>query len=219
MTDFYAIHLRPWLIAGRSLLPHRSFLAAPAATPAERSMNVLGLKISVDHAPTARVKWTRRTGAMAGATALVVGGGIAYANWSTNGTGVGAAKAGTAAGVNASVTTTSTSATLLVPGGTAPVIVNIHNPNTFSVKVSAVSVAVAATPDSVTGGTGCTTANALVSLAAASSSGLSVAIAGGGDGTVTLPGSPATMGLNSDNGCQGATFNFTTGVTVTAAAG
>lgn len=219
MSDFYAIHVRPWLIAGRSLLPHRSIYAAPAATPAERSMNVLGLKISVDHAPTARVKWTWRTGAMAGATALVFGGGIAYANWSTTGTGAGSVKAGTAAGVNASVTTTSTSATLLVPGGTAPVIVNIHNPNGFSVKVSAVSVSADAAPDSVTGGSGCTTANALVSLSAASGTGLPVTIAGGQDGTVTLAGSPASMNINSDNGCQGATFNFTTGVTVTAAAG
>lgn len=181
-------------------------------------MNILGLKISIDRSPTATMKWTRPTIAMGVVILGVIGGGVAYASWSANGTGVGSAKAGTSVGVTASATT-STSSTLLYPGGSAPVVVNIHNPNPFSVKVTAVTLSADATPDSVTGAVGCTPSNALVSLGAASASGLSVTIAGGTDGAVTMPGTSASMNIASDNACQGATFNFTTGVAVTAAAG
>lgn len=183
-------------------------------------MNILGLRVSIDRSPTATMKWTRPTIAMGVVILCVLGGGVAYASWSANGTGVGSAKAGTSAGVTASATT-STSSTLLYPGGTAPIVVNIHNPNPFSVKVTAISLSTEAAPDSVTGGAGgCTTANALVSLTAISSAtGLPVSIAANSDGTVTMNGSPVAMNIASDNTCQGATFNFTTGVTVTASAG
>ena len=181
-------------------------------------MNILGLKISVDHSPSATTRWTRRTGAMAGATMLVIGGGIAYASWSTNGVGAGAAKAGSAVGVTASASP-STSATLLYPNGSAPVIVTIHNGNPFSVKVSAVSITAQAQPDSVTGAAGCTAALSGVSMAASSLTGLTTAIAANSDASVTMSGTPTSMALTSDNSCQGGTFVFTSDVSVTAAAG
>lgn len=183
-------------------------------------MNILGLKISIDRTPTATMRWTRRTTALGLVILGTLGGGIAYASWSANGTGTGSAKAGTSLGVTGSVATTSTSG-LLYPGGSAPVVVNIHNPNSFSVKVTAVNLGADAAPDSVAGGGGgCTTTTALVSLTATSTSiGLPVTIAGNSDGIVTMSGTPVSMNIASDNGCQGATFNFTTGVSVTASAG
>lgn len=182
-------------------------------------MNILGLNISIDRSATAKVKWTRRAAAVGTINAIVLTGGTAYAFWSTDGSGTGAAQAGTAKAVTGAVASVQTSGTL-VPSSTAPLVVNIHNPNDFSIKVSAVSVAAAAQPSGVTGGSGCTAGNSAVSLAAASASSLNVSIAGNGDGTVTLNSpNPVSMGLASDNGCQGATFTFTSGVSVTAAAG
>src|SRR4051794_3121685 len=113
MNTFYAIHIQPWLIAGRSLLPRRPFVSH--TNNAERTMNILGLKVSVDDAPSAKVRWTRRTGAMAATTAVVLAGGVAYASWSTNGTGSGSATAAAAATVTVGGSGTA-STTGLFPG-------------------------------------------------------------------------------------------------------
>ena len=48
MNDFYAIHVRPWLLAGRTLKPRRLSMGT---SDTERSMNFLGLRITVDRNP------------------------------------------------------------------------------------------------------------------------------------------------------------------------
>jgi hypothetical protein len=215
----YDIHIRPWLSAGRHVLPHRSILTTNRE--AERAMNVLGLKISVDRDPSARTKWTRRAGVLMAANAIVFAGGSAYAFWSANGSGTGSATAGSASGVNGNVTTVSSSSSLLVPGGSVPLVVNVHNPNSFAVKISAVTLTNNQVPSSVGGSpknsTTCTAAASAVTLnSAASQSGLTQSITAGGDATVSLTNA-VSMGTGSDDGCQNASFTFTTGVSVTAA--
>lgn len=161
-------------------------------------------------------KLSKRTAlvAVATAAATTLAGGFAFAFWTANGTGSAAAQATTVTGVSGAVATIVTqSPALLYPGGPAvTAVVNVHNTNaSVPVKVTAISVATAATPVSVTGGTGCTAANSAVSLAAGSLSSLTTVIPGGGDATFNL--GQVTMGSASDNGCQGATFKFDAPVT------
>src|SRR4051795_11063761 len=133
-------------------------------------MNVLGLKVTVDRAPSARIRWTRRAGVLAIANVVVLGGGVAYATWSANGTGSGAAKAGTVSGVTAvaAANVSTTGGTLLFPGSSVPAVINIANGNGVPITVTALNIGAEASPDAVTGGSGCTAANSGVSLSAAS---------------------------------------------------
>lgn len=185
-------------------------------------MHVLGLTISVERRPRGSL-WGAGVVALVAANALVLGGGVAWAYWSTSGAGTGTGTAGTALAVNGSVAAVASSSTLLYPGGSAPLIVNVHNPNPFAVRISAITLTNGQPPSSVAGSpknaTTCTAAASAVSLVgAASVSGLTTAVAAGGDATVTLPGA-ISMGLASDDGCQSASFNFASGIAVTAAAG
>lgn len=216
----YAIHIRPWLVAAAVLCPSRPMLRTAKADK-ENTMNFLGLTISIE-STTPRQRWTRRVAALGFANALVMGGGLAYANWSTNGSGSGAASAASALAVTGSVGTVSSSATLLVPGGSAPLIVNVHNPNNFSVKISAVTLTSAQLPSAIGSpkSASCTTSTAGVQLnSAAATTALPVSIPANGDATVTMANGAVSMALTSDDGCQGATFTFTSGIAVTAAAG
>jgi hypothetical protein len=181
-------------------------------------MNVLGLKVSVDRSPSARVRWTRRAGVLAIANVAVLGGGVAFATWSANGTGSGAAKAGTVSGVTAvaAASVSTSGGTLLFPGGSAPAVINVANGNGVPITVSALTIGAEAQPDAVTGGSGCTAANSAVSLSAASPSGLSTTIPANGTGTIVTGGSIISMGNGSNTGCQGATFVFNANISVTA---
>ena len=168
----------------------------------------------------AKNPWPRRAAVLGTALAVTVGTGVAFAAWSASGTGAAAAKAGTASPVTGSVTTISTTGgTLLTPGNTVPAVVNVHNPNTFTVVVSAVSITAAAQPSGISGannGTTCTAAASGVSLNAVSASGLSVSITAGSDAAIPVTGG-ISMTSGSDNGCQNATFTFpTANATVTA---
>lgn len=182
-------------------------------------MNLLGIEIRVVPA-SSRKQWVRRSVAIGALNALVLGGGIAYANWSANGSGTAAAKAGTALGVTAPALTVSTvTSGLLVPSGSTALVVSVTNPNSFQVVVSAISVPAATTPTTVIGA-GCTTANAKVSIPSTVSSFTlgTGAIAAGATATFTSTASTViSMAIDSDNACQGASFSFP--ATVTASAG
>lgn len=182
-------------------------------------MNVLGVEIHLVPA-SERQRWIRRAVAIGALNALVLGGGIAYANWTTSGSGTAAATAGTALGVTGPALTVSTvTSGSLVPNGSTAVVVSVTNPNAFQVVVSAISVPNATAPTTVLG-SGCTTTNAKVSIpstVSAFSLGTGV-IAGGATATFTSTASTVVvMAIDSDNACQGARFGFP--ATVTAAAG
>lgn len=158
-----------------------------------------------------RGAWPKRAVALGVAVAATATTGISYAAWSANGTGTAAAKAGTSTGVTGVTATTTTSGTLF-PAGSVPLVVNVHNPNSFPVTVTGVSVSAGAPTGSGLPGT-CTNANSGVTIAAVNATGLSVVVPAGGDNTYTTPTSVVSMASTSDNGCQGATFSWSATVT------
>lgn len=150
-------------------------------------------------------KLTRRQGVLLGratvvATVLAVGtAGTAYAYWATTGTGSGSGSA-TAPSPLTTIDATGSTSGLLVPGGSAALVVNVSNPNSYSVTVT--SVAPNGTPSA-----SCTTP----ALTVATSSGLTTVIGANSTSPLTLAGA-VQMGASSSD-CQGATFTIPVTVT------
>jgi hypothetical protein len=131
--------------------------------------------------------------------------GLVYAAWTTNGTGSGYAKAGTAQSISTVDVSASTSATLY-PGVSGDVLIKLDNPNPYAVTVTAVTGSGSITADA--GHSGCTTTGVTFT----NQTGLSLVIpakSGGVDGVLqtTLTGA-ASMSNASLNACQGATFTI-----------
>jgi hypothetical protein len=133
--------------------------------------------------------------------------GFVYAAWTTTGTGSGYAKAGTSQALTTVDVSASTGATLY-PGVSGDVKLQIHNPNAYAVRVTAVSGNGTITADA--GHSGCTTTGVTFT----NQSGLTIDIAAGGDATPTLTGAVA-MSNASLNACQGATFTIPVSLTGT----
>ena len=86
------------------------------------------------------------------ATALLVGGGVAFAYWTTTGSGTGSAAAGTSSAV---VVTQTNPVTGLYPGGLPQDInLNIANSNSAAQRLETVAISVSSTSDA-----GCTAAD------------------------------------------------------------
>ena len=143
--------------------------------------------------------------------------GLVYAAWTTNGSGSGYAKAGTAQTLSTVDVSASTAATLY-PGVTGDVLIKISNPNPYSVTVTGVALNgtnADIVPDA--SHSSCTTTG----VSFADQTGLSISVpakSGGVNGTTqaTLSGA-ASMSNASVNGCQGAVFTIP--VTLTGASG
>jgi hypothetical protein len=174
--------VRPWVVAAKTLLPHRSinFGAAPSRRTPVVAVVALGL-----------------------ATAAVAGTGTAYAYLTTQGSGSNSSLAASAYPSSDNLTTAATTTTtLLRPGGTGDVAVKITNPNSFAVKVTAVNLTPAAA-------TGCSTPS-LSSLTpsgytvAGSAVSLPLSVGAGSTVTVTVVGA-VQMGASS-NDCQNVTL-------------
>lgn len=154
--------------------------------------------------------WLRRRGpggVLIGASvavALLGTGGSAYAYFSAHGSGTGTAKVGALAAVTATIGTPTTP---LFPGGSGDAEVKLTNPNGFALTLTAFTPSGSV---SVTGGSGCTAANAGVSFN--SLTGLSYSVPANATTTVDIAGA-ASMSASSNNGCQGA--SFTSSVTIT----
>lgn len=139
--------------------------------------------------------WTRRiTAAGAGAVALVMSAGIAYAAWSALGNGASAAATGTpkTLGVSAIV------AGQLYPGASADILVTVSNPNSSPVTVTALALG-----GTVTAGAGCTTPGVTVSLPATTN----LVVPAGGSASLSVANGVA-MTTASSSDCQGATFTI-----------
>ena len=160
---------------------------------------------------------------------MTAGTGVAFAAWTTSGTGTAAAQSGSASAVTGGVASVSTTGgSLLYPTGAAsvPAVINIHNPNKFQIKVSSIVVGADTAPSSVTGdnATSCHAApgdTTGVTLVAGTYSVTGTGtIAAQSDGVVVTSSNAVKMDTTSDNGCQNGVFNFgTSGVTVNAASG
>lgn len=143
----------------------------------------------------------RRLGIVVVAFLAVMGGAIAIAAWTSNGTGdSGSVAAGTATPL---VITQGTPAIGLTPGTSKDSTYTITNPNTYPVTVTSITL----NSIGVTGGTGlpapCTSANSAVT-ATAGTGAASITIAAAG--TSAAQAVTLTMGNTSANGCQTAVF-------------
>ena len=136
--------------------------------------------------------------------------GLVYAAWTTNGTGSGYAKAGTAQALSTVDVSASTTATLYPGGPAGDVTIRISNPNSYPVTVTGVTGSGAITADA--GHASCTTTG----VAFTDQTGLTIGVPAGGATTATLTGA-ASMSNASVNGCQGATFTIP--VTLSGASG
>ncbi len=138
--------------------------------------------------------------------ALVVTG-ILFAAWSTGGSGNGYAKAGSASALTVGDATASTTPHLY-PGATRAVKLKVTNPNSFPVRITAVTKQAAA---SITSDKGAA-CNASTGVTFTDQSGLTLDLAAGATSTFTLSGA-VSMTNASDNTCQGAVFTIPVDVT------
>jgi hypothetical protein len=141
--------------------------------------------------------------------------GLVYAAWTTNGSGSGYAKAGTAQALSTVDVSASTSATLYPGGPAGDVLIRISNPNTYPVTVTAVSGNGSITPDG--GHSGCSPSG----VSFTNQTGLSISVpakvgATNGETQTTLSGA-ASMSNASVDACQGAVFTIP--VTISGASG
>ncbi len=130
--------------------------------------------------------------------ALLLGGGIAVAFWTTSGTGQGSAAAGTT--TNVTITQTAPISNLYPDGPGAPIEVDIYNPDDSDVTITSVTAAV-----TDTGAVGCTAADFAISGNVWDGG----TIAGGA--TVSASGAELSMidtGLDQD-ACKGALVTLT----------
>jgi hypothetical protein len=144
---------------------------------------------------------------LAAAVAAVVAAGIGIAAWTISGSGNGYAKAGSASSLTLADATAFTTATLY-PGATGDLKLRVTNPNSFPVRITAVSGNGTITSDK---GAAC---DASTGVTFANQSGLALDLAASATATLTVANA-VSMSNASDNSCQGAVF--TVPVSVTAA--
>jgi len=134
------------------------------------------------------------------ATALLVGGGVAFAYWTTTGSGTGTAAAGDSSPV---VVTQTNTVTGLYPGGSAQNInLNIANSNAAAQRLETVGVSVSSTSNA-----GCTAADFTVTdatIGAEVPSGATNAYLGSATGATIKMKNAST----SQDACKNVTINL-----------
>lgn len=135
----------------------------------------------------------KRTAVIAAVAVLAVGGGVAYAAWSSTGSGSGVVASTTSA--NSTISPVA-GAGGLYPGATVSFSVTINNPNSYPVTVTSISAGASQlTADGCAAGT-------VTSPAVSNPSGT---IAAGQSGTYTLQ---ATMNADATDSCKSQTFSL-----------
>jgi hypothetical protein len=132
--------------------------------------------------------------------------GIGVAAWSVSGSGNGSAKAATASALSLADASAFTSADLY-PGASGNLKLRVTNPNSFPIRITAVSGNGTITSDK---GAAC---DASTGVTFTNQSGLALDVGAGATATLTIASS-VSMSNASDNSCQGAVF--TVPVTITA---
>jgi hypothetical protein len=146
------------------------------------------------------------TAGVAVAIAIGLVAGAAYAFVKSTGSGSNAGKVGHLTAIVVEHAT-GTPASRLFPGSNAGLALTITNPNTASVTITGIAADGTVT---ASGGTGCTSSNAAVTVRTLT--GLNVALAHGTHSVTIATG--AAMGSGAVTGCQGATFHLPVTVTV-----
>jgi hypothetical protein len=134
----------------------------------------------------------KRTALIAAVAVVVVGGGVAYAAWSSTGAGNGSV--GSTASVNSTISPVS-GADGLFPGKTVSFSVTINNPNGYPVKVTSITAGSSAL-------VGACAAGSVTSAAVSNPAGT---IATGESGTYVLQ---ATMNADAADACQSQAFTL-----------
>src|ERR671928_379821 len=142
---------------------------------------------------------------LAAAVAAVVAAGIGIAAWTISGSGNGYAKAGSASSLTLADATAFTTATLY-PGATGDLKLRVTNPNSFPVRITAVSGNGTITSDK---GAAC---DASTGVTFANQSGLALDLAASATATLTVANA-VSMSNSSDNSCQGAIFTVPVSLT------
>lgn len=146
----------------------------------------------------------RRVGKRLTAGGLLFGvafaGTVAFAAWTTTGSGNGYAQAKTAVALTTIDVSASTTAQLY-PGATGDVLIKISNPNPYAVTVTGLAGAGAITSDK---GAACNGATGVTYTAPTSPS---LAVPASSSAQFTLTGAVA-MSNASNNACQGAIFTI-----------
>ena len=136
---------------------------------------------------------TQKTAVVGGTVAVLLAGGVAFAAWTSTGSGTGSATAGSAV----ELTVAGNEATGLYPTGTVAGTVTVTNPNPYAVTISSIDFTGATTEAD-----GCEASTVTV----ADLSGLSeVLTASGGDHTFAVE---VSMSNDATDECQGATFEL-----------
>jgi len=150
----------------------------------------------------------RRTFVAVVALLALLAATIGIASWSTSTSGNGYSKAATATALTLSDASASTTGDLY-PGGTGDLKVKVANPNSFPVRITAVSLTSGGTITSNVGA--CNTAGHGVTLT--NQSGLTIDLAANAVATVETIAGAVNMSTSSDNSCQGAIFTIPVDVT------
>lgn len=138
----------------------------------------------------------------------VICSGVAYAVWTSAGSGNGSATMGTTANLTNLTATASTTSKLYPGGPNADVATTVSNPNAFPVKVTGAAFGAV----TVSGATGtCVTTGVTFTTPTA---GLPTVVPANGSASITLAGA-ASMGAAAENGCQNATFTVALTLTAT----
>jgi len=153
------------------------------------------------------IKLPRKVVFVLAAIVVLVLSSIVLAAWSTSGSGNGYAKAGTASALTIGDASASTSADLY-PGSTGTVQLKVTNPNSFPVRITAVSKQAAG---SITSDKGAA-CNASTGVTFTNQTGLTLDLAAGATSTFPLANA-VSMSNASDNTCQGAVFTIPVDVT------
>ena len=147
-----------------------------------------------------------------GLVTVLVASAVAYAAWTSNGSGSGTATAGTASGLTLSA---GTPGSLLVPNGSADVATVVANPNAYNVQVSSIALDTSQGTNGFSvdaGHSGCNLSS--LSFTTQTNGGSGWTVNGNSNLNVDLTGA-LSMSNAAVDACQGATF--TVYLTATAA--
>lgn len=149
-----------------------------------------------------RIRKSLVAGAAVVAAALI-GGGVAYATWSTTGSGTGSALADTAQPVTVSAVALSSSTASLYPGGPAGnVYFTISNPNPYPIKITGIAWGTPTSSDP----TAC--ASSLISVdSGAPTSGLNLQVAANTTSAAFEVNSVLDLSSSAADACQGNGFS------------
>jgi hypothetical protein len=135
----------------------------------------------------------QKTAIVGGAVATLMAGGVAFAAWTSTGSGTGTAKGGTAVALQVQGNDISD----IYPTGTFPATVKVTNPNPYDVTMSSLDFTSASTTAA-----GCDASTVTVGDLTDLSD---VLTANGGDHTYAVQ---VSMSNDATDACQGATFTL-----------